>query len=433
MKTVSLKTLSARNKKTMRRTNTSLNNINKNPIGTINVSGTAVTDFTELHLNTTIHTIIARNTKISTFVGSTFLAKLISLDLFGSPISQEPLLDFMACMAFGPNLYKVNGQTISANTRKLVREYSNRLKPLLKQGYVIKSLKPIIKVQKVGQPEIFEFDYTNETIHEFVEKEKQIQENDAKIERLRQTVKILETGSKIDKSLLPSSDAQEEENQQGTEAASEKSSVRSNTQVLEEVENNQFESDASSRSKSSKHSKRSRRSSSSSRRSHRSSRRQSAIADSQSDYGEEEEKEEAEDYDQVIIQEPEANNAPSSPASRKSSRRSSAASIAKEDEEPQEEVETNETQEQQQSKATNPESFIDVIPFENKPQFDEDEETTIIQEEPELPAIEKPEEPEDVTLSPSFDNENMMPMKQEIPNSEKADITPSPLEENNEV
>ena len=133
MKTVSLKSLSP-NKKTKKQSHILLNKINRNPIGTINVSGIPVTSFEQIYLNKTIHTIIARNTKICSFAGSLFLSKLMSLDLSATPLANEPLLDFMSSMAFGPNLYKVNGQIISQNAKNLVKKYSILFETSIKTG-----------------------------------------------------------------------------------------------------------------------------------------------------------------------------------------------------------------------------------------------------------------------------------------------------------
>ena len=190
MKAISLKTI--KNKKPQaRQEHPTATSIRKNPIGTINVSSTNVSTFDELYLNATIHTIIARNTQISTLIGAKVLPKIISLDVTGSPLSKEPLLDFMASMAFGPSLYRVNGQAISMATKNLVRQYSARLRPILNEGYVIKTIRPEIKVQKVGHPELYIFDYTTETLKEFFSKEQQIRENDLEINELLQEVEKL--------------------------------------------------------------------------------------------------------------------------------------------------------------------------------------------------------------------------------------------------
>ena len=166
--------------------------------GVLDVSNSNYENFQNIGANPSIHTIKANFSKISSFIGSTILPKLLSIDLSSTPLGNEPHLAFMCVTVFGQNVAIVNGTHISAKTKSLAKKYGAKVRPLILEGYLVKSITPKLQIALYNKEnELFDFDFNN--AQEFLEQQKKIEENEREIQEMLKQLKQQEKPVKVAK------------------------------------------------------------------------------------------------------------------------------------------------------------------------------------------------------------------------------------------
>jgi len=161
----------------------SFNELRSSKIKTvIDVSNNPIKDFTGLSQHIKVHTVRANNSLIESFKGSENMPSLEVLMLNNTPVSKSSHFITMALIAFGHKLQVINGIFIGEKQRKTANDISSRVRKLIFEGYIIVSIEPLL-VKLPNSREIINVDMDES---EFMTKEKQILDNQKKIEELQE-------------------------------------------------------------------------------------------------------------------------------------------------------------------------------------------------------------------------------------------------------
>ena len=166
----------ANKKKLLNTTSASVTNV-------IDISNSNFENFQNIGADPSTHTIKANSSKISSFIGATLLPKLINIDLTSTPLGNEPYLSFMCVVVFGQNVSTVNGSSVLIKTKTLAKKYGSKVRPLILDGYLVKSVTPKLQIALYNKEnEIYDFDF--KSAQEFLEKKKQMEENEREIQEM---------------------------------------------------------------------------------------------------------------------------------------------------------------------------------------------------------------------------------------------------------
>ena len=149
----------------------------------LDVSNKMIDSFSKITIPQATMTFKANNTQIKNFVGAKYTRKMYSVEMENTPVANEKLFSFMCVCAFGENISIVNGVKVSKTVKELAKKYRNRVRPLLNEGFLIKNIEPL-QVTPPGSNKILEYDYDN--LNEYIGKQKHIDDNAEKIEKLEE-------------------------------------------------------------------------------------------------------------------------------------------------------------------------------------------------------------------------------------------------------
>lgn len=167
-------------------------------VKSIDVSGTFLKDFKGYTAYDSLISLIANNTKISSFVGALPTLKLCRLSLIGTPLGSARLFALMSVIVFGQNISYVNGRQVSDKTKSKAAQLRPRIRKYLLDGYLLLNTNPLT-VLAPNDPTPMILDLTEE---EAAEKQKQIEENERKLVQMRKELEMMKKRARKSKGVL---------------------------------------------------------------------------------------------------------------------------------------------------------------------------------------------------------------------------------------